>query len=70
MKRSINQTALVLAFTEDLLAKKDDLILCHQRVMENFTDKDSQFAIETRANYETLLDEQEELLRIIGKLSA
>jgi hypothetical protein len=70
MKRSIIQTAIVLAFTKDLLAKKDDLILCHQRVMENFTDKESQFAIETRANYEMLLDEQEELLRIIGKLSA
>jgi hypothetical protein len=63
------QHAIVLAFAKELLAKKNDLINAHQRVMETFTDKESQFAIETRANYERLLDEHEELLLIIGKVT-
>jgi hypothetical protein len=60
----------VHAFIKQTLAKVDDLIVAHQKVMANLTDKESQFAIEVRANHERLLDEQEELLRIIGKLSA
>lgn len=59
----------VHAFVKQTLAKVDSLVIAHQSVMANLTDKESQFAIEVRANYERLLDEQEELLRIVGKLS-
>ena len=59
----------VHTFIKQTLAKVDSLVIAHQRVMENLTDKESQFAIEVRANHERLLDEQEELLRIIGKLA-
>lgn len=70
MNRTTTQSALVIEYIKALLSKKADLIRAHQNVMANFTDKESQFAIETRANYERLLDEEEELLRIYNKLSA
>lgn len=70
MNRTTTQTALVLEYTKGLLAKNQSLVSAHQSVIANFTDKESKFATETIAHYERLLDEQEELLRIVGKLSA
>ncbi len=60
----------VHAFIKQTLAKVQSLITAHQNVMATLTDKESQFALDVRANYERLLDEEEELLRIIGKLAA
>ncbi|NBO52176.1 MAG: hypothetical protein EBU83_01895 [bacterium] len=60
----------VHAFVKQTLAKVQSLIVAHQNVMATLTDKESQFALDVRANYERLLDEEEELLRIIGKIAA
>jgi hypothetical protein len=58
----------VVAFAKENLAKVEDLIVAHERVMQDITDKDSKFFAEVREAYYSLQLEKEELFWAVHSL--
>lgn len=59
----------VHAFAKEQYEKVVSLIDAHEKVLANLIDPNSQFAAETRKNYNDLLAEQEQLFWVIHSLS-
>jgi hypothetical protein len=60
----------VHAFAKEQYEKVVSLIEAHEKVLaRDITDPNSQFAVETRQNYNRLLVEQEELFWVVHSLN-